>query len=76
MDKQTEQLKAELKRVAIEAAEAAICRRLDSLVGRQNGDCTHEYESDGGPCIHCGKQGGVLTPNAGIERPQKPQEGR
>lgn len=31
-DRQTEQLKAELKRVAIEAAEAAICRRLDSLV--------------------------------------------
>jgi len=26
-------------------------------------DCDHEYESDGGPCIHCGKQGGLLTPN-------------
>lgn len=32
MDRQTEQLKAELKRVAVQAAERAICRRLDSLV--------------------------------------------
>ena len=26
--------------------------------------CWHEYEADGGPCIHCGQQGGFLTPNA------------
>ena len=29
-----------------------------ALIGRK--DCTHEYESDGGKCIHCGQQGGLL----------------
>lgn len=24
--------------------------------------CQHEYEADGGPCLKCGQQGGLLTP--------------
>lgn len=33
----------------------------DNLKGKcENKLCKHEYESDGGNCIHCGQQGGLL----------------
>jgi len=40
---------------------AANYQHPDTL--NENG-CTHEYESDGGPCIYCGQQGGLLMPNS------------
>ena len=30
--------------------------------------CEHEYDTDGGQCIHCGQQGGLLMPNASVSR--------
>lgn len=35
---------------------------------RKANRCTHEYAADGGPCLKCGVQGGLLRP---IKRPAK-----
>lgn len=30
-------------------------------MNKTENSCHHEYAADGGPCIHCGEQGGVLV---------------
>jgi len=64
MDRQTEQLKVELKRVAIEAAEAAVCRRLRRLVGLRldQGKGRHDHQGIVGveTCGRAGDNSGSL----------------